>query len=178
MITTLTRRSTRPRYAERGHWRLVVRGLSRTRDEEAAIREFGTTDDTLQAGYILPDGTLLNFRRRMGGNFIVHSEIGKVLQHDRPAWRGGAIRNALDRGWVRVMSYGSRPTSFGVETVRPITPAQQQRIREAAERYDVDDVYIEVLPPSEGGLEPSWDTRAAPFALPKAFREANRAAVA
>ena len=162
------------------------RGEWRTREEAAAIREFGTTEDLLQAGYILPDGTMLDFRRRMGGRFIVHNEIGKVLQPDQAAWRGGAIRAALDRGWVRVLSYGARPSSFGVEASRPMTPAQQRQIRDAAELYGVDDVHIEVFPtaalPLHGEVVPpgtysGWDRLATPPQLPAALREANQQAL-
>jgi len=102
----------------------------------AAVKHFGTTGILDQAGYILPDGRLLNMGER-GTRSLDHREIGLVIPDDivppgAEAYkfmdafcRMGAVRMHAGRGEF-MFDFRSRPTRAQIERVEDIAYAHPQ----------------------------------------------------
>lgn len=92
---------------------------------EIAKKEFGTTEDWREAGYILPDGTLLDLSgKNQGGSPGVrsrdHREVGTFT------FRGGTA------GMREFMQHGAIRVGIGyMDLVKKPTEAQFRRIAEA-----------------------------------------------
>jgi hypothetical protein len=91
-----------------------------------ARREFGTTDDINEGGYILPNGSMLDFSgKREGGTpgkrAFDHRDIGRV-DEDSPGGTEG-MRAFMDTGAVRMDG-----SSGAIDISSPITPAQRRTI--------------------------------------------------
>ena len=71
---------------------------------QKAVQYFGTTSDFREAGYILPDGTLLDFSDKQNGGFpgmrlLDHREVAEIL--DLPQTE--ALITFMNSGCIRVM---------------------------------------------------------------------------
>jgi hypothetical protein len=129
--------------------------------EEQAIARFGTTEDWRDAGWMLPDGTLLDFHRG-GANWVRHEEVGTP------------VHLLLNRGWVRVAE-GDRP-ELRIEIGRPLTSAQQNLLRAGAQTYGTFGIQLDV--PAAGRRGFSYFETEAPnrIEVGRVLREANAAA--
>jgi hypothetical protein len=108
---------------------------------EAAIAKFGTTDDIREAGYITPDGKMLDFSGRseasgyhQEGDRWVPDEgqddylAGQRNTDHREVGEGGveAMIEHIDSGFVRVMP---QEDSLGLEIHLPLGSSQESTIR-------------------------------------------------
>jgi len=95
--------------------------------EARAKAHFGVTHDIARAGYLTPDGSLLDFgrcRERIGeGGGKEHTWIGQVLPELSPeeVGEGAIINTALGLGMARIAVEGR---AISVEMVRPLTVTQ------------------------------------------------------
>ncbi len=111
-MIALTRRSTRPRYAQRGRGR--TRASRRDLQALAHERLGGFIRDRLVHGWLLPDGTVVH-----GTHPGIRDELGTDFDE---LW---------DAGFARVLISNHR---VAVETERPLTAAQRATITEFADR--------------------------------------------
>lgn len=91
-------------------------GVNVARVLQAAKRKFGTTENLTAAGYIMPDGDLLNFGSGFGGRQEDHGAIGQVLPESMlpPNYSSyDAIKAFCSMGPVRV-HLGPNAVSFDV----------------------------------------------------------------
>ena len=108
---------------------------------------FGETSDPSEAGYILRDGTMLDFTRGPGEEQYDHHAIRKAFGEDpRPLQE--LQFDFISRGNVRIVA---NPQSVQIQYVVEPTPEQRQRIRQA----------VGQLPRGEGHLviertHPEW----------------------
>lgn len=77
------------------------------RVQKKALRVFGTTDDFGLAGYIAPDGSLLNFSHEGRQRDIDHREVGDLFQagdypEDEPGNNRNAMLRLLSLGFIRI----------------------------------------------------------------------------
>lgn len=99
----------------------------------AAKSEFGITADYNEAGYVLPDGTMLDFSgKRHGGQRgergLDHRQIGEAEPEDEQKTGDATdrmIRFMKTTGAIRFVSYAD---VFTLESVRPLTEAQIYRL--------------------------------------------------
>lgn len=100
-----------------------------------AKQHHGLTDNIHEAGYILPDGKLLDFSgKRQGGSAGQRAEDHRQIQFpNRPGEGYDAMRKFMEAGAVRVSvaHQGTQPAA--VQLLKAPTSAQLSRIREAAE---------------------------------------------
>lgn len=132
-----------------------------------AIARYGTTTEPHESGWLLPDGTLIDFGRTKG-KYIEHFEAaehagGEFQYGDDP------IRARLNEGWVRVAPVHGGAISF--EFARPLTYAQRTVVRDAT-LYSRDgsfDVWSEV-----GGTLHTFDADPpTPSNVARALRQAD-----
>ena len=99
-----------------------------------AIKEFGLTDNYYEAGFILPDGSMLDFSGRSidpyfsGGRERDHREI-TAIDDDLKAGTNGMIEFMDLTGAIRI-SLSQRPNYVGIDMYHAPTYAQQETIRE------------------------------------------------
>ncbi len=93
--------------------------------ESRALKAFGETDSLEFAGYILPDGTMLNFAPAGWQRTEDHRAIGRFFK-SAEGWK--AVVAFMRRGNVRVNC--SRDT-YGFEYIEPLTSAQRRVMAEA-----------------------------------------------
>lgn len=77
---------------------------------ERAKEHFGTTNNPEAAGYVLPDGTMLNFRRNQR-KLVGHGFIKRVFHEDLPL-EEAQFRFMKETGSIRIMK-GLWPSVFG-----------------------------------------------------------------
>ncbi len=127
---------------------------------ERAEGIFGTTDFMSEAGFIMPDGKLLDFSGGPGGEGMRgtdHRSISQALLDDQGGeaaeeYSGGLIYFMDHTGAVRVNYSGGRGqgVSFSLDVSRQPTSAQWGAIREWAGA--VDDVNIDISDPGSGSV--------------------------
>lgn len=113
------------------------------RDNLLAKEHFGTTDSFKSAGYILTDGSMLDFcyQKRYGCTFQRdrdHREISEAIEVDSDGYSDGLIQ---------FMNYGNiRVTSCGLDIALRPTSAQYNRISSLANqlRRKGDELYIDI----------------------------------
>lgn len=86
-----------------------------------AVEQFGTTDRFEQAGYILPDGRMLNFAQNDGTRDTDHREILDVFGPAEVSNGTEALNEFLADGNVRVMAEAP-----GVDIAAKTPPTEQQ----------------------------------------------------
>lgn len=96
-----------------------------------AVEQFGTTDRFERAGYILPDGRMLNFAQNDGTRDTDHREILDVFGPAEVSNGTEALNKFLTDGNVRVMAEAP-----GVDIAAKTPPTEQQlrQIRTMVER--------------------------------------------
>ena len=127
---------------------------------ERAVGIFGITDFMSEAGFILPDGGLLDFSGGPGGEGMRgmdHRSISQALLDDQGGekaeeYSGGLIYFMDHTGAVRVSYTGGRGSgvSLSVDVSRQPTSAQWSTIREWAGA--VDDINIDISDPGSGSV--------------------------
>jgi len=102
---------------------------------ERAKEHFGTTENPDAAGYVLPDGSMLDFKRDIR-KLVGHGFIKRVFKEDLPLGvaqfrfmkETGAIR--VSKGlWIKVEGFGKgslRDLGFYWEGVATIKPTEAQ----------------------------------------------------
>lgn len=114
----------------------------------AAKRIFGTTDDPAKAGWILPDGTMLNFSS--GGEKdrdLEHSEIYRAIRAVKPQFPFTSARSVVEefemRGAIRILSspYGfdvgeGEEVSLYIENAEAPTPEQEATLRRLLQEHE------------------------------------------
>jgi hypothetical protein len=98
-----------------------------------AKKHFGTTNNILEAGYILPDGSLLDFSgKRDGGKSgrrtVDHREIDEIFDSLEGT---DAMIAFMAAGAVRLA-----PNIQGMDIIKPLTPQQTQAVRGFANRFN------------------------------------------
>ncbi|MHA1289701.1 MAG: hypothetical protein ACTSPB_20145 [Candidatus Thorarchaeota archaeon] len=92
---------------------------------EKALEIFGVTNDCNQAGFILPDGKLLNMKSKHEGTRVDHSIIGKIYEEEATQVARqfvsdtGAIRlhHAPNTTFVEI-DKRNKPTFEQIESIR------------------------------------------------------------
>lgn len=118
--------------------------------ERAGVQKFGTTADTREAGYILRDGTALDFSGKQAGGepgvrYMDHSEIGRIMP---PATEAADYRSSVSRfteatGAVRFSDAGG---TLVVDIPGGLSP-QQRGYLQSAGRYS-EGAVVEVFNPA------------------------------
>ena len=93
-----------------------------------AIKEFGTTENPWVAGFILPDGRLLDLGQGQSQRVVDHRAVARWIGHDGTSY--GSRTEAMN-AWMRAtgalrLSY--HQDGFVVDAESPLTPAQRQTI--------------------------------------------------
>jgi hypothetical protein len=126
-------------------------GISATaqRTFARAIKEFGITNDFVEAGYLLPDGQLLDFSERNNGGGGVrsldHGAIGRVLS-GRSDERHANIIAFMRLGAMRVSCFSSSRSPLYVQFVR--TPTLDQLSKLASVMPRLSEFVAEVWSPT------------------------------
>jgi hypothetical protein len=110
------------------------RARERNEPEQRILAKYGTTDDPWSAGWILPDGTMVNLHRRRADRYIEHGVTAQEAWGGEEPFTG--YRYALQSGWVRVMQ-GVIDRDLGFTLGRPLTEAQRRVVMEAATQAKV-----------------------------------------
>ena len=111
-----------------------------------AKRYFGVTTNPREAGYILPDGTMLDFSgRRFGASggerTMDHREIAFAWpEEDSPGGFEG-MRRVMNWGAIRFTIFG---TTMVVDTAALLTPSQESTIDQAIRKYPDAVLVVEV----------------------------------
>jgi hypothetical protein len=108
--------------------------MARTTVEARAIKFYGTTQSVFNAGYLLQDGTMLDFSE--GGNegrCTDHRNISYFYNYDPSEYaiRTKIMVRFMSRGNIRVM-----PESGSIELVKKPTKYQMSVIREIAKDFE------------------------------------------
>lgn len=119
---------------------------------KSAIKEFGTTKDINEAGYLLPDGTMLDFSGKnqgagasaRGHRYLDHRDIGQVAPSigDSPTETMQGFMSSVDA--VRI-DYNNG--NFNVNFSKPLTESQRAQIMKNAGNGDF---IIDVTNPKNG----------------------------
>lgn len=113
-----------------------------------AIEEFGTTDNPLAAGYVLPDGQMLNFAEEGGDGTrsMDHREIRRSLPEKMKGenWSDGMI-SFVGTGAMRISMNGAPDRGYilSAHLQKAPSPAQFRRLGELL-RYADGDVSIDI----------------------------------
>ncbi len=110
---------------------------------ERAIAKFGLTDDVREAGYVLPDGDVLDFSGKRDG----HEEGQRNYDHDRIALVAPPSTYESNRGVAAETQFMARccavrvtvghqwpPQGLSVESFCAPTAAQMRTLRDLAEQ--------------------------------------------
>jgi hypothetical protein len=130
--------------------------------ELRALELYPVTDDPFKAGWILPNGQLLDLgrgleRQDQGDS---HQWSSEMIFGARDGWQ-----QAVDRGWIRVTQ--EAPRSLGFEACAPPTRAQMRAIRRAG--ACAEQVILDYAGP--GGRWSSQDVSASPPTIARVLRE-------
>lgn len=103
-----------------------------------AISYFGTTNDFNETGYILPDGTLLDFSEKQNGGMcgmrtLDHREVAEILHLPQTE----SLIQFMNDGCIRVM-----PESPGLDISVPPTSEQLDMISEFVNYYG-GEIYVD-----------------------------------
>ena len=138
------------RYPELKLWEEIqktrswYRGIEYNRElETAAIEEFGTTDDPREAGYILQDGTMLDFSGKVEGGSpgtrsYDHRQIGSIM--DDLSGYDSLVEFASKTGSIRASISGN---SMIIDIYGPITRSQFEQLQDAS-FYGVEEIYYDI----------------------------------
>ena len=132
---------------------------------QRAVDLFGATTDPWAAGWVLPDGRMLDLLRRkdMAG-ILTHPETADAIF----GTTNRGIDAAMKAGWVRISQEDHLGyPMLGFEVVAPLTPAQRSTLRSAATQAPR--VIFDWR--GEGEHWSSRDLPAAPLIIAQALRE-------
>ena len=114
---------------------------------DRAKQEFGTTDDPFEAGYLLPDGTFLDFSgKRDGGSggerVMDHRQI-EILFDFESEYRWDKVIAFMKGGAIRFMTIGLMEGDFAIGLGLVVAPTETQRrvVRALGRRKVIIDVY-------------------------------------
>lgn len=127
---------------EAGKTQLSARTQKLSDVEKRAVKQFGTTKDFAEAGYILADGRMLRFSddRHAGAREYDHRAIGRVYgvnidlnkNHGFDESSGKYLEQFVDAGNIRIEAGDpDLDMDAGIQLSEnvPLTPAQEQTIR-------------------------------------------------
>lgn len=96
-----------------------------------AVEHFGITDEPTEAGYILPDGRMLDFSDGQ--------PFKRIFDHDRISEIGISLTDFINLSVIRInfpnrfgLQYGS---NVYIEIIKPLTNAQRRTISKAFRQY-------------------------------------------
>jgi hypothetical protein len=152
-----------------------VGGLSGIRPSvlfKRAKKEFGTTRDPYEAGWILPDGSMLDFSEKneggpSGQRSLDHRAVARLFprkeydEFDRQM--GGQSRMMLEFCYRGAIRMSLQPGLFSADVCRPMTGAQREVMRRAAS--NATEAVVDIECPHMRGETPSkeWGEGAARF---------------
>jgi hypothetical protein len=137
---------------------------------QRAVKEFGTTDNPLEAGYILPDGSMLDFsEKREGGppgrRSADHRAVARVFR--KAVGGSDAMLEFMRQGAIRMQSYdgelyldiaeGMKPSHEQLATIRRIAKWHDSATVEYTQPdTGVVEVYRRWGTPDESSVHISW----------------------
>jgi hypothetical protein len=143
------------------------------------IKAYGTTEDIWMAGWILPDGSMIDLNRR--AQLVEHNAAAGyafgIAWSVEGTWSERPSATAEQAGWVRVLKGADRGVSF--EYMRPLTAAQRRRVLEATRHARVMCLDVSADPryfTDYGSLYYSGDQPASPTRMARYLQEADEAA--
>lgn len=102
-------------------------------EAEHAVRMFGTTTDPWRAGWVLPDGRMLDFYKEVEPGREVHARISEVFEGLVPTDARDAFR-AQGNARFKLTRRPNREPMLVVESDGPLTVAQQRAVMRAFPR--------------------------------------------
>lgn len=101
-----------------------------------AKNEFGTTLDFREVGYIMPDGSMLDFsEKRDGGQpgqrSADHRNVGEIINDREYETRTDYLNDFINEGPIRVM-----PETGGIDLAQPPTKKQKDKLMSFIYRYN------------------------------------------
>lgn len=122
--------------------------------EQRAIKEYGTTDSAYAAGYILPEGQMLDFSEGGGGRTQDHRNVCQFFRYDPTEYAATSKQmiKFMRRGNIRVM-----PESCGIEFAKLPTNAQYRTIKSLCAAFGAHNMMIERTDKSGYSAEPIGD---------------------
>lgn len=110
-------------------------------DIKTAVKTFGITSIFSRAGYLLPDGSLLDFSENQNHRTLDHRAINDVMEFDNAS-----------AAMVQFMTYGCvRITENSIDLIQPLTDQQKQTIRQQIRylsRYSNNSFYVDITNPN------------------------------
>lgn len=122
-----------------------------------AKKEFGTTRDPNEAGWLLPDGSMLDFSEKNeggppGGRSLDHRAIERVVPHRDGENRYLVMMKFCSAGAVRLNNHAN---VTGMNVCRPLSPEQRDALRQMAMRSTL--VMADVTCEGERIESKEWD---------------------
>lgn len=101
-----------------------------------AKKEFGTTRDPNEAGWLLPDGSMLDFSEKNEGGppgqrSLDHRSIERVVPYDEGENRYRVMMRFCEAGAIRLHT---QPEYVAADACRPLTPEQRGAMRKIIDR--------------------------------------------
>lgn len=115
---------------------------------EKAVKKYGYTDNINRAGYLLPNGKMLDFKRSGGFGGIDHRDVESLYEDKKGS---EAMFDFMSGGNVRIIS---EAPGFSVVKGVPLTREQYDLIEEFADGTDSNKFYVDVFD-KNGKLESS-----------------------
>jgi len=116
---------------------------------DLAKEEWGTTSNPYAAGYILPDGSMLDMSEGQGERVLDHRSVEQFFDKDY-AERWQPMIRFMEEGAIR-MSGHRRENALFLDYVRRPTDAQDSTIREITRMFE--EVTVERTNPDTGTVE-------------------------
>jgi hypothetical protein len=98
--------------------------------EEYAKKRYGTTYNLKCAGYVLTDGSFLNFSQ---------DGFSRTVDHHIDI-NGAGLYDLMKLGWVRLS-----PEAPGFEVMKPLTPAQKQSLKDFLRNHCTSRAFVDVV---------------------------------
>lgn len=100
-----------------------------------AKKEFGTTFDFREVGYIMPDGSMLDFSEKNNGGergrrCADHRDIGSIMNDRDYETMTEYLDDFINEGPIRIM-----PETGGIDLAQPPTKEQEDRLLSFIYRY-------------------------------------------
>lgn len=120
---------------------------------ERAIDIFGITKDPFEAGYILKDGSMLDFSgKKIGGSpgmrELDHRDIWQVFEEDDDTLHGMAAMDAfiIFTNSIRMGVYTRRSPSMqlSLEVRQNVTALQRKKLISIVKHYNIQDICYEI----------------------------------
>lgn len=156
--------------------------------EARAKRRFPPTDDLRDAGWMTPDGTLLNFKRRAYTRWLEgdqktpqrgydHNDIDLILpQQEIRGCNEEAFAEAFSLGFARVGEEGSGRSWVQIGAGQQLTSAQIATLADSVATSGVRSFTVEVYDPCESHHVWGKEVLGDPSAVRRLLGEGNRRA--